>query len=167
LEPVGAVLIPNRENIAPFLQKALFVPLNQRTGEGIPVEVWNATGRRNFGPVVAERLRELGFRVLSIQDAAEVYTQTKVIDFTTTKKGSAIPLLQRALNLRPESVIAQPNPGETRYRIIAGRDFEACYHKTTPANVRQVPRPTPAATPIGATPTPTPAAPAPEGKTEG
>jgi anionic cell wall polymer biosynthesis LytR-Cps2A-Psr (LCP) family protein len=167
LEPVGAVLIPNRENIAPFLQKALFVPLNQRTGEGIPVEVWNATGRRNFGPVVAERLRELGFRVLSIQDATEVYTQTKVIDFTTTKKGSAIPLLQRALNLRPESVIAQPNPGETRYRIIAGRDFEACYHKTTPANVRQVLRPTPAATPIGATPTPTPAAPAPEGKTEG
>ena len=147
IEPVGSVLIPNRENIAPYLQRALSVPLNQREGEGIPVEVRNATGWRNFGLVAAERLRELGFRVLDIQDVSEVFTQTQVMDFTTTKKGSAIPLLQRSLKVRPENVIAQPSPGGPSYRIIAGRDFEACYHETTPANVSYAPRPTPSAVP--------------------
>jgi len=156
LEPVGAVLIPNRENIAPYLQRALNAPLNQRAGEGIPVEVWNATGWRNFGLVAAERLRDLGFSVLSVQDTTEVYTQTKVIDFTTTRKGSAIPLLERALNLRPDSVIAQPSRSRFHYRIVAGQDFEACYHKTTPANIRYAPRPTPTATAIPAVITPAP-----------
>jgi hypothetical protein len=106
--------------------------------------------------VAAERLRDLGFSVLSVQDTTEVYTQTKVIDFTTTRKGSAIPLLERALNLRPDSVIAQPSRSRFHYRIVAGQDFEACYHKTTPANIRYAPRPTPTATAIPAVITPAP-----------
>jgi anionic cell wall polymer biosynthesis LytR-Cps2A-Psr (LCP) family protein len=147
IEPVGSVLIPNRENIAPYLRRALSVPLNQREGEGIPVEVWNATGRRNFGPVAAERLRELGFKVVSVQDASEVLTRTWVIDFTKTKKGSALPLLQRSLNVRTENVITQPSAGGPHYRIIAGQDFEACYYKTTSANVSYVLQPTPTTIP--------------------
>jgi len=147
IEPVGSVLIPKREDITPYLQRALSVSLNQREGEGIPVEVWNATGRRSFGLAAAERLRELGFKVVDVQDVSEVYTQTQIVDFTTTKKGSALPRLQRALNVRPENVSAQPSPGGPSYRIIAGQDFEACYYKTTPANISYVPRPTPSATP--------------------
>ncbi len=147
IEPVGAVLIPDRENIVPYLQRALSVSLNQREGEGIPVEVWNATGRRNFGLVAAERLRELGFRVLGVQDASEVFTQTRVMDFTMTRKGSAIPLLQRSLNVRPENVSAQPSPGGPSYRIIAGQDFEACDYKTTRSGVGNTPRPAPTAKP--------------------
>jgi anionic cell wall polymer biosynthesis LytR-Cps2A-Psr (LCP) family protein len=147
IEPVGSVLIPKREDITPYLQRALSVSLNQREGEGIPVEVWNATGRRSFGLAAAERLRELGFKVVDVQDVSEVFTQTQIVDFTTTKKGSALPRLQRALNVRPENVSAQPSPGGPSYRIIAGQDFEACYYKTTPANISYVPRPTPSATP--------------------
>ena len=147
IEPVGSVLIPKREDITPYLQRALSVSLNQREGEGIPVEVWNATGRRSFGLAAAERLRELGFKVVDVQDVSEVFTQTQIVDFTTTKKGSALPRLQRALNVRPENVSAQPSPGGPSYRIIAGQDFEACYYKTTPTNISYVPRPTPSATP--------------------
>ncbi|BCX04832.1 MAG: hypothetical protein KatS3mg053_2770 [Candidatus Roseilinea sp.] len=141
LPVVGAVLIPDRDNITPYLQMAMSVPLNQQAGAGIPVEVWNGTRQPDFGIVAADRLRELGFDVVSIQDADGIYPRTQVIDFTTTKKGSAIPLLQRALGVRPENIIAQPNPEGPRYRIIAGQDFDPCYHKTTPANIRFVPSP--------------------------
>ncbi|MCS7056970.1 MAG: LCP family protein [Thermoflexales bacterium] len=146
LPGVGAVLIPDRDNITPYLQMAMNAPLNQQAGGGVPVEVWNGTRQPDFGVVAADRLRELGFNVVSIQDADGVYSRTQVIDFTTTAKGSAIPLLQRALGVRPENVIAQPNPEGPRYRIIAGQDFDPCYYKTTPASVRFVPlpaRPTP------------------------
>jgi len=142
LELVGAVLIPDRESVSPYLQRALSVPLNQREGQSASVEIWNATGWRGFDRVAAERLRDLGFRVLSTRDVAEVYTQTQVIDLTTSAKGSALPLLQRSLGVRPENVISQPSPNGPSYRIIAGRDFEACYYRTRPANIG---RPTPAA----------------------
>lgn len=141
LPVVGAVLIPDRNNITPYLQMAMNVPLNQQAGSGIPIEVWNGTRQPDFGIVAADRLRELGFNVVSIQDADGIYSKTQVIDFTTTAKGSAIPLLQRALGVRPENIIAQPNPDGPRYRIIAGQDFDPCYHKTTPPNVRFVPSP--------------------------
>lgn len=141
LPVVGAVLIPDRENITPYLQMAMNVPLNQQAVSGIPVEVWNGTRRPDFGIVAADRLRELGFAVVGIQDAEDVYSHTKVIDFTTTTKGSAVPLLRRALGIRPENIIAQPNPDGPRYRIIAGEDFDPCYYKTTPANVRTAPTP--------------------------
>ncbi len=141
LPVVGAVLIPDRDNITPYLQMAMNVPLNQQASSGIAVEVWNGTRQTDFGIVAADRLRELGFNIVSIRDADGVYARTQVVDFTTTAKGSAIPLLQRALGVRPENVIAQPNPDGPRYRIIAGQDFDPCYYKTTPANVRFVPSP--------------------------
>lgn len=141
LPVVGDVLIPDRDNITPYLQMAMNVPLNQQAGKGIAVEVWNGTRQTDFGIVAADRLRELGFNVVSIRDADGVYSRTQVIDFTTTAKGSAIPLLQRALGVRSEDVIARPNPDGPRYRIIAGQDFDPCYYKTTPANVRSAPSP--------------------------
>ncbi len=154
LPVVGSVLIPDRDNITPYLQMALNVPLNQQAGSGIPVEVWNGTSQPDFGIVAADRLRELGFNVVSIQSADGIYSRTQVIDFTTTAKGSAIPLLQRALGVRPENIISQPNPEGPRYRIIAGRDFDPCYYKTTPANVRFVPSPIQPAAPNGDDPVP-------------
>jgi anionic cell wall polymer biosynthesis LytR-Cps2A-Psr (LCP) family protein len=147
LPVVGAVLIPDRDRITPYLQMAMNVPLNQQAGSSIPVEVWNGTRRPDFGLVVADRLRELGFSVVSIQDAGSIYSRTQVIDFTVTTKGSAIPLLQRTLGIRPENIIAQPNPEGPRYRIIAGQDFDPCYQKSTPPNVRYIQSPAQPAAP--------------------
>ena len=154
LPVVGAVLIPDRDKITPYLRMAMNVPLNQQAGDGIPVEVWNGTRQPDFGLVAADRLRELGFSVVSIQDAGSVYSKTQVMDFTVTAKGSAIPLLQRALGIRPENIIAQPNPEGPRYRIIAGQDFDPCYQKTTPANVRYAQPPAQPPTPVPNQPEP-------------
>jgi anionic cell wall polymer biosynthesis LytR-Cps2A-Psr (LCP) family protein len=142
--PVGSVLIPNRDNIQPYLQQALNVALNQLPNEGIPIEIWNGTQYEDLGVVAADRFKELGFNVVDIRPADQPYSKTTVIDFTTTQKGSAIPLLQRTFGIKNDHIVSQPNPDGPRYRIILGPDFNPCYYNSAPAA-----RPT-------ATPTPTP-----------
>jgi hypothetical protein len=105
------------------------VALNQRRNDGVPVEVWNGTRDPQFGLVVADRLAEMGLRVVSIKPAGGYYTQTQIVDYTTTKKGSIVPLLQRAFNIGQANVVAQPSKTGPRYRIIAGDDFNPCYYR--------------------------------------
>jgi hypothetical protein len=75
-------------------------------------------------------LRDLGFTVVKSEESAQVLTQTQVIDYTTTDKGSALPRILRDLYVKPANVIKEPKEGGPRYRIIAGRDFNPCYQKT-------------------------------------
>ncbi len=130
LPEVGSVLIPKRENLTWFVQQALNVPTNQQAGNAIPVEFVNGTGNPEMDIVAASRLRELGFTVVKIEDAGKVLTQTQVIDYTTTDKGSALPRILRDLYVKPANVIKEPKEGGPRYRIVAGRDFNPCYQKT-------------------------------------
>ncbi len=110
------------------VQQMLTVALNQRPNDGIPIEVWNGTSSPGFGLAAVDRLTELGFRVVDVKAADRLYNQTTVVDFTTTKKGSAIPLLTRTFGIRAKNVIAEPQPDGPRYRIIVGPDFKTCYY---------------------------------------
>ncbi len=127
LPEVGAVLVPNRERIQPFLEQALSVSPNQVVGDGIQIEVWNGHTRSDFDRVAVARLRELGFSVVSVERVDQVYTQTQVVDFTTTSKGSALPLLKRSLGVKDENVTTYPRADGPRYRVIVGNDFVSCY----------------------------------------
>ncbi len=129
LPEVGSILVPNRENIAWYLQQAFNVPLNQQANEGAQVELWNGTGWDDFAAPASDRLRELDFAVVSVKELDEVVTRTQVIDFSTTTKGSALPKLQRAFNLKADQITAQPQADGPRYRIIVGRDFDPCYFR--------------------------------------
>lgn len=144
LPQVGSVLIPDRETMQPYIQQVLRVALNQRPNEGIPIEVWNATGDPNFGIVAADRLGDLGFRIAEIRNVEERVAKTQIIDFTTTKKGSALPLLQRTFNIKDDAISEQPTADGPRYRIIVGPDFNPCYYQT---NAPAAPPPTPQPTP--------------------
>jgi anionic cell wall polymer biosynthesis LytR-Cps2A-Psr (LCP) family protein len=156
LPEVGSVLIPNRDNISWYVQQALNVPQNQQAGNAIPVDFVNGTGNKDMGIVAAGRLRDLGFNVVKTEESAKVLTETQVIDYTTTDKGSALPRILRELYVKPANVIKQPNANGPRYRIIAGRDFNPCYQKTlavgsapqaTATRANPVANATPAATP--------------------
>lgn len=140
LPNVGSVLIPNRETMQPYIQQILRVALNQRPNEGIPIEVWNATSDPNFGIVAADRLGDLGFRIAEVRNVEERVARTQIVDFTTTKKGSALPLLQRTFNIKDDSIVEQPTADGPRYRIIVGPDFNPCYYQT---NAPVAPQPTP------------------------
>jgi anionic cell wall polymer biosynthesis LytR-Cps2A-Psr (LCP) family protein len=178
LPEVGSVLIPKRENLTWFVQQALNVPTNQQAGNAIPVEFVNGSGNKAMSIVAANRLRDLGFTVVKSEESAQVLTQTQVIDYTTTDKGSALPRILRDLYVKPANVIKEPKEGGPRYRIIAGRDFNPCYQKTmavssapaTATRANTAPTPTavlePAATPepplVEITAVPDPNQPAPE-----
>jgi anionic cell wall polymer biosynthesis LytR-Cps2A-Psr (LCP) family protein len=130
LPEVGSVLIPNRNNITWYVQQALNVPTNQQAGNAIPVEFVNGTGNKEMSIVAASRLRDLGFSVVQTEESPQVLTQTQVIDYSTTDKGSALPRILRDLYVKPANVIKEPKEGGPRYRIIAGRDFNPCYQRT-------------------------------------
>ena len=110
------------------VQQMLNVALNQRPNDGIPIEVWNGTNDPGFGSAAVDRLSELGFNVTSIKAADKLYAQTTVFDYTTTKKGSAIPLLQRTFNINKANIMSEPNKEGPRYRVIIGPDFKTCYY---------------------------------------
>ncbi len=139
LPNVGSTLIPDRETMQPYIQQILRVALNQRPNEGIPIEVWNATSDPNFGIVAADRLGDLGFRIVEVRNVDERVNKTQIIDFTTTKKGSALPLLQRTFNIKDDAISEQPTPDGPRYRIIVGPDFNPCYYQTNAPAVPSAP----------------------------
>jgi hypothetical protein len=129
LPEVGSVLMFDHDQMRDYVQQALLVALNQRANDGIPIEVWNGTSAPDFGLVAADRLSELGFVISSVQQADQQYAKTAIIDFTTTKKGSALPLLQRTFNIKDEQITSQPTQDGPRYRIIIGPDFNPCYYQ--------------------------------------
>lgn len=118
----------NWNNRLSYIRQALNVALNQRINDGIPIEVVNGTGDAGFALAAADRLKELGFVVTSIAPADQLYERTVVIDRTTTKKGSALPLLLRTFRINQKNVVAEPNPDGPRFRVIVGPDFNTCYY---------------------------------------
>ncbi len=126
----GAALpdAPNPKlNRQAYIEQALNVALNQRINDGIPVEVINGTGDAGFALAAADRLKELGFVITGIRPSDQPYKSSVVIDHTTTKKGSALPLILRTFNLKQANVQADPQPEGPRFSIVVGPDFNTCY----------------------------------------
>lgn len=139
---IGSVLIPDRAKLHDYIQQSLYVALNQRPNEGIPIEVWNGTVDRDFGIVAADRLAELGFTITAVRPAEKLVARTSIIDFSTTRKGSALPLLQRTFRIANDQIVAQPAKDGPRYRIIVGPDFDPCYYNNGDHVPIQLPTPT-------------------------
>jgi len=127
--PNGAyVLVPYYEALGPLVEEALAPPVGARAQQRAPrVEVWNSTPFEGLGHVAAERLRWEGFEVVSVGPADGDYARTQIVDFTTTAKGSAIPLLLRLYWRHYSDVVSQPTEERTvDYRVILGSDYDPC-----------------------------------------
>ncbi len=111
-----------------YLEQALNVALNQRINDGISIEVINGTGDAGFALAAADRLKELGFVITNIRPADQPYKSSFIIDHTSTKKGSPIPLIQRTFNLKAANVQNDPQPEGPRFTIVVGPDFNTCYY---------------------------------------
>jgi len=103
--------------------------------------------------VAAERLRWEGFEVVSIVPTTDSYPRTQIVDFTTTSKGSATPLLMRLYWRYYSDVILQPTEERTvDYRIILGSDYDPCNAISAsywmPDGSLPTPTPLPAAIPL-------------------
>lgn len=148
--PSGAnVLIPHTEEILEALEP-LFNPYPYQAPQGFnQVDVWNGSGKRDWGLLATDKLLSNGFLVTNNQPADTYYPETTIIDFSTTAKGSPLPLLQQLFNVPNARVIPQPDPNSPiPFRLIVGADYQPC--------VRPRPPVWPTATPAPPTETPTP-----------
>ena len=141
--PSGAsVLLPHTEEILEELEP-LFNPYPHQAPQGFTqVEVWNGSGKNDWGKLAADKLYANGLYVTNIQPADTYYESSVIIDFGTTTKGSSLPLLQKLFNVWGANVVSHPDPNSpVSFRLIVGADFYPC----------ERPRP-----PIWPTPTPAP-----------
>jgi LCP family protein required for cell wall assembly len=152
--PGGAnVLLPRTEEIVAELEP-LFNPYPYQAPQGFNlVEVWNGSGKRDWGVLAADKLLLNGFVLANDpnQPADTYYPGTVLIDFSTTGKGSPVSLLQRLFNISNANVISQPDPNSPiSFRLIVGDEYRPCI----PPRPAQWATPTPA--PPAETPTPMP-----------
>ncbi|MCS7062047.1 MAG: LCP family protein [Anaerolineae bacterium] len=129
----GLLALPSPADRHRYLQQVLSIALNQRPNDGIPIEVWNGTNDPGFGAAAADRLAELGFRIVDVRAADRLYDHTVIYDHNTSSKGSAVPLLLRTFNLKQSNVVQEPNRDGPRYRIVVGPDFNTCYYARSAA----------------------------------
>ena len=141
--PGGAdVLLPNRDAIAALTAEAFLPPASNVLARQAPtVEVWNGTTNADWAALAADDLDWDGITpVINTADATN-YAQTVIYDFTTSAKGSRIGELARLFHVKPENVIAAPDPrAQYPYRVVLGADFNSCVQMT--GNI-VVPVPTP------------------------
>ncbi len=141
--PEGAdVLLPNREAIAALTAEAFLpAPSNVLARQAPSVAVWNGTANPDWAALAADDLDWDGITPV-VQPADNInYAQTLLYDYTTSAKGSQIGELARLFRVKPENIVAAPDPqAQYPYRVVLGSDFNSCVQTT--GNI-VVPTPTP------------------------
>ncbi len=148
-DPNGAyVLLPVPGALEPLIAEALQPPATGRARQSpFIVEIWDGTSRPGMAEVAAERLRWEGFLVTGITTTDPV-SRTRVVDFTTTAKGSPLWLLTRLYNLKAEDIQKQPQEGRSvDFRVILGANYDSCIRPGAIQYVPPPPTPTPMPTP--------------------
>jgi len=124
----GSVFLPNWPEIEPVVVEALSpVPEGRLWRSLQTVEVWNGTPNEGWDRLAEDRLLHQGFVVVIGEPDRRDYAQTRLIDFTSTTKGSAVSYLRWMFNVSPDQVISAPDPNmPVHYRLILGADYETC-----------------------------------------
>jgi hypothetical protein len=94
--------------------------------EGARIEVLNGTYRQQLAKLGADQLRWYGLKVIEtgLADNPD-YGKTQLLVFNDKPK--AVELLTEVLNVRPQNVIYQPDPGQAAdIRVILGDDYDPC-----------------------------------------
>ncbi len=143
----AAVLLPVPDRIGAALAEMFNPATNFAAQAQASVEVWNGTTDPAWGLLAADRLESEGFSVTQIVAAdRRDYAQTKLVDMTTTAKGSRRTALAQIFRVAPANVIEQPNLNSpAQYRVVAGADFVPCVRPRQASS--GLPTPTPTAKP--------------------
>jgi LCP family protein required for cell wall assembly len=90
------------------------------------VEVINSSSKPNYDLVAVDLLSWEGIRALA-RGQGEPAAQTVIYDYTGTASPQALQVLRRALNIRADRVVSQPDPNRTvDFRIVLGADYVPC-----------------------------------------
>jgi LCP family protein required for cell wall assembly len=140
------VLLPIADRIGLVIDEAFAPPLtNVASQASAKVEVLDGSGRAHWDLLAVDRLTSQGFVVPNYGPADQTVTQTMIINYGTTTKGSRLSQLMRLFNINPAQVINQPDAnGPVAFKLIVGPDFDSC---KPPASSVNFPAPTPTSTP--------------------
>lgn len=143
----GYVLVPNLEKVQQVVQGAMQPLASSRASQrGYRVVVKNGSWSSALGDVAAYRLGVEGLQVTSVERVA-AEPRTRVVDFTTTAKGSPIPRLISLYRLQHGDIEKQPTEDSAvDFEVILGSNYDPCKGTGT-AHWRPTPTPPPPASP--------------------
>lgn len=141
------VVSPIPDKLGPALQEIFSPPSNVAAQAQVKVEVWNGSSDPAWGLLAADQLKWEEYLVTNVAQADRSdYAQTKIIDFSTTSKGSRRSALASILRVNAANIVTQPDPNSpAQYRIIVGSNYQPCWRPKLPSD--GLPTPAPAATP--------------------
>lgn len=115
------------EQMYSYLERFLLGPLPSRASPVARVEVINASGNAVYGEMAVEILREAGFEVVRMVEAAPDGRPTRVIVISPPGSLSTTQALMRAFRLPSSRLEVSPEPGaEVPYRVWLSSDFNPC-----------------------------------------
>jgi LCP family protein required for cell wall assembly len=123
------VQLPIYDTIRPMLEDFYTPPTtNQTAVEGARIRVQNGTTNADWDRVAAERLAYSGFlATASGSAAASDYSETILIDYTGSDKGSSLQEIASILNVRPENIRIEPAADrEVDFDVILGANYNSC-----------------------------------------
>lgn len=126
--PAGEnVQIPMPEGFFRTIQDFYTPPTRNRLIREVgAVEVFNGSGNADWDRVAADALGWLGFSAAA-KGPGEATPRTVIYDYTGSASPTVIAALARALNVRPDRVVSQPDPNSTTdFRVILGADYNSC-----------------------------------------
>lgn len=143
------VLLPQYDEIAEVVADVFEPPaLNRAFQDPSVVEVWNGTLRPDLDILAVDNLAWEGLVPLLGSADRHDYTQTQVIFYGQTFKGSNSWSITKLFGLYESQMIHQPDPNSPiDYRVILGYDWEPCVHKVLGGKTAPTVTPTPVWTP--------------------
>jgi polyisoprenyl-teichoic acid--peptidoglycan teichoic acid transferase len=121
------VQIPDPKGFFRTINDFYTPPTGNRLGQDVGmVEVLNGTPNNNWDKVAADRLSWEGFDAQA-KGATNAANKTMIYDFTGSAKPGTLNLMLKALNLRPDRVVSQPDPNRSvDFRVVLGNDYNSC-----------------------------------------
>jgi len=138
----GYVLVPNLEAVQNLVSTAMQPLSTSRAAQrSYRAVVSNGSWSPEFGQVAAYRLGLEGLEVTSIETIARE-ARTRLIDFTTTPKGSPVNRLISLYRLQGGDVTRTPTEGSpVDFQVVLGANYDPC-RGTGTAYWRPTPVPT-------------------------
>lgn len=123
------VQLPNPDAVFQLMTDFYTPPTaNQVAARTAAIRVLNGTANPAWDRVAAERLSWDNLPALAAGQAdRQDHPTTMIIDYTGSDKGSSLTSIARALNVRPENVVIQPDPNRVvDFEVIVGADYRSC-----------------------------------------
>jgi LCP family protein required for cell wall assembly len=90
------------------------------------IEVINGSSKPNYDLVAVDLLSWEGIRAVA-RGQGEPAAQTVIYDYTGAASPQVLQALRRALNIRADRIVSQPDPNRTvDFRIVLGADYVSC-----------------------------------------